>query len=224
MAAQREWYEKDYYQVLGVAEDATPKDITKAYRKLARELHPDKNPGDAAAEERFKEVSAAYDVLGDDTKRGEYDEVRRLGPMGGMRGPGGPGGGIRFNVGDMGGAGGFGDILGNMFGRRGGAPGGGGGAGPRRGSDITAVLTVDFADAARGVETTLFLTTDAQCSTCNGTGAKPGTSPRVCGNCGGRGVVDDNQGFFSFSTPCPVCGGQGNVIDEPCPTCHGRGI
>ena len=225
MAAQREWYEKDYYQVLGVADDAASKDITKAYRKLAREFHPDKNPGDAAAEERFKEVSAAYDVLGDDTKRAEYDEVRRLGPMAGMRGPGDPaGGGFRFNVGDMGGgAGGFGDILGNMFGRRSGASGGGG-AGPRRGSDISAVLTVDFADAARGVETTLYLTTDAQCSTCHGSGAKPGTSPRVCGNCGGRGVVDDNQGFFSFSTPCPVCGGQGTVIDEPCPTCHGRGL
>ena len=121
MAAQREWYEKDYYQVLGVADDATSKDITKAYRKLAREFHPDKNPGDSAAEERFKEVSAAYDVLGDDTKRAEYDEVRRLGPMAGMRGGGGPGGGFRFNVGDMGGAGGFGDILGNMFGRRGGS-------------------------------------------------------------------------------------------------------
>jgi len=224
MAAQREWYEKDYYQVLGVAEDAASKDITKAYRKLAREFHPDKNPGDSAAEDRFKEVSAAYDVLGDDTKRAEYDEVRRLGPMAGMRGAGGPGGGFGFNVGDMGGgAGGFGDILGNMFGRRSGASGGGG-AGPRRGSDLTAVLTVDFADAARGVETTLYLTSDAQCSTCHGSGAKPGTSPRVCGNCGGRGVVDDNQGFFSFSTPCPVCGGQGTVIDEPCPTCHGRGL
>ena len=225
MAAQREWYEKDYYQVLGVAEEATAKEITKAYRTLAREFHPDKNPGDSASEDRFKEVSAAYDVLGDDTKRAEYDEVRRLGPMGGMGGPDGPGGGIRFNVGDMGGAGGFGDILGNMFGRRGaGGPSSGGGAGPRRGSDISAVLTVEFADAARGVETTLYLTTDAQCATCHGTGAKPGTSPRVCGNCGGRGVVDDNQGFFSFSTPCPVCGGQGTVIDDPCPTCHGRGI
>lgn len=224
MAAQREWYEKDYYKVLGVAEEASAKEITKAYRKLARELHPDKNPGDDAAEERFKEVSAAYDVLGDETKRAEYDEVRRLGPMGGM---GGAPGGIRFNVGDMSGAGGgLGDILGNMFGRRGGPTGGAsaGGAGPRRGGDITASLTVDFADAVRGVETTLYLTTDAQCSTCRGTGAKPGTSPHVCGNCGGRGVVDDNQGFFSFSTPCPVCGGQGTVIDEPCPTCHGRGI
>ena len=223
MAAQREWYEKDYYTVLGVAEEASAKDITKAYRKLARELHPDKNPGDSAAEERFKEVAAAYDVLGDESRRAEYDEVRRLGPMGGM---GGAPGGFRFNVGDMSGAGGgLGDLLGNMFGRRG--PTGGasaGGAGPRRGGDITASLTVDFADAVRGLETTLYLTTDAQCSTCHGTGAKPGTTPHVCGHCGGRGVVDDKQGFFSFSTPCPVCGGQGTVIDEPCPTCRGSGI
>ena len=229
MAAQREWYEKDYYKVLGVSDDSTAKDVTKAYRKLARELHPDKNPGDAAAEERFKEVAAAYDVLGDDAKRAEYDEVRRMGPMSmGGRSGGGPGG-FTFNVGDM--DGGLGDIFGNLFGRRGGAAGGGAtrpsgqsGAGPRRGADVTATLTVEFADAIRGVETTLHLTTDAQCSTCNGSGAKPGTSPRVCSNCGGRGVVDDNQGMFSFSSPCRVCQGQGTVIDEPCPTCRGLGI
>ncbi len=114
MTAQREWFEKDYYQVLGVSETADAKDITRAYRKLARENHPDANPGDAAAEERFKEISAAYDVVGDAEKRKEYDEVRRLGPMGAMGGPGGPGGGFRFDVGDMGG--GLGDILGNLFG------------------------------------------------------------------------------------------------------------
>ena len=229
MAAQREWYEKDYYKVLGVGEDSAAKDITKAYRKLARELHPDKNPGDAAAEERFKDVAAAYDVLGDETKRAEYDEVRRMGPMSmGGRSGGGPGG-FTFNVGDM--EGGLGDIFGNLFGRRGNAggpgtnrPGAASGAGPRRGADVTAVLTVEFADAVRGIETTLHLTTDAQCSTCNGSGAKPGTSPRVCSNCGGRGVVDDNQGMFSFSTPCRVCQGQGTVIDEACPTCRGLGV
>ncbi len=229
MAAQREWYEKDYYQVLGVSEDAAAKDITKAYRKLARELHPDKNPGDAAAEERFKAIAAAYDVLGDEAKRAEYDEVRRMGPMAmGGRSGGGPGG-FSFNVGDM--EGGLGDIFGNLFGRRGASggsgasrPSGQSGAGPRRGADVTAVLTVEFADAVRGIETTLHLTTDAQCSTCNGSGAKPGTSPRICSNCGGRGVLDDNQGMFSFSTPCRVCQGQGTVIDEPCPTCHGVGV
>ena len=122
MAAQREWYEKDYYKVLGVGEDSTAKEITKAYRKLARELHPDKNPGDAAAEERFKEVAAAYDVLGDETKRAEYDEVRRMGPMSMGGRPGGGPGGFTFNVGDM--DGGLGDIFGNLFGRRGGTAGG----------------------------------------------------------------------------------------------------
>lgn len=224
MAAQREWFEKDYYKTLGVDEGATAKEITKAYRKLARDLHPDQNPGDPVAEDKFKDLAAAYDVLGDEAKRKEYDEVRRMGPMSGMGG-GGPGG-FTFNVGDMGGAGGLGDLFGNMFGRGGGAGRGrsSGGAGPRRGADITAHLTVDFKDAIEGLTTTLFLTTDAQCSTCHGSGAKPGTSPVVCSNCGGRGVVDDNQGMFSFSSPCRVCGGQGTRVEEPCPTCRGSGV
>jgi molecular chaperone DnaJ len=222
MAAQREWFEKDYYKILGVAETATQKDITKAYRKLARDSHPDTHPGDAAAEERFKEVSAAYDVLGDEAKRKEYDEVRRLGPVGGF-GPGAPGGGpggFNFNVD----ADGFGDILGQMFGR--GRRGGGASAaaGPRRGADLEASLTLDFEDAAKGITTTLSLTSDAACGTCNGSGAKPGTQPRVCSQCGGRGVIDDNQGFFSFSSPCRNCGGRGIVIDEACPTCRGTGV
>jgi molecular chaperone DnaJ len=229
MAAQREWYEKDYYKVLGVAADADPKTITKAYRKLARDSHPDTHPGDAKSEERFKEISSAYDVLGDEAKRKEYDEVRRLGPMGGMGGfgPGGPGaggpGGFNFNVG----ADGLGDLLGQMFGR-GGRGGRGGGAsasaGPQRGADVEATLTLDFVDAAKGLTTTLHLTSDAQCSTCHGSGAKPGTQPKVCSQCGGRGVIDDNQGLFSFSSPCRVCGGAGVVIEQPCPTCHGSRI
>ena len=223
MAAQREWFEKDYYKVLGVKEDAAPKDITKAYRKLARELHPDKNPGDAVSEERFKEVSAAYDVLGDETKRQEYDEVRRLGPMGGGGMGGGPGG-FTFNVGDMQGGGGIGDLLGQMFGRGGRGGRAASGVGPQRGADVSAELTLDFADAVRGLTTTLFLTADAQCSTCHGSGAKPGTSPKVCSNCGGRGVVDDNQGMFSFSSPCRVCQGRGVVVEHACPTCRGSGI
>ena len=226
MAAQREWFEQDYYKTLGVADTATPKEITKAYRKLARELHPDKNPGNAEAEERFKSVSAAYDVLGDETKRAEYDEVRRLGPMGGPSGAG-PGG-FTFNMNDAD-AGGLGDILGQMFGRgaRGpGRAGGGGssGAGPRRGADVEAELTLDFEDAARGMTTTLHLTSDAQCSTCHGSGARPGTAPRLCPQCGGRGVIDDNQGLFSFSSPCRRCGGAGTVIEDPCPTCRGAGV
>ena len=220
MAAQREWYEKDYYKVLGVSEDAASKDITKAYRKLARASHPDAHPGDDAAEERFKEVSAAYDVLGDEAKRKEYDEIRKLGPLGGFQG-GGPGGpsGYNFNVGSEG----LGDLLGHMFGRgrRGGGPSAS--AGPQRGADVEATLNLEFADAAPGLTTTLHLTSDAQCSTCHGSGAKPGTQPMVCSNCGGRGVIDDNQGLFSFSSPCRVCGGRGVVITDPCPTCHGTG-
>ena len=226
MDAPREWFEKDFYQVLGVEQTATAKEITKAYRKLARDLHPDKNPGDDAAEERFKEVSAAYDVVGDEAKRKEYDEVRRLGPMGGMGGRGGPGG-FTFNADDMGGDGGLGDLFGSMFGRGGPGPGTGrgrSGAGPRRGADITAQLTVGFADSVTGLTTTLYLTTDAQCATCHGSGARPGTSPTPCSACGGRGAVDDNQGMFSFSSPCRVCQGQGVRIDDPCPTCHGSGV
>ena len=165
-------------------------------------------------------MSSAYDVLGDDDKRAEYDEVRRLGPatMGGR--PGGSDG-FSFNVGDMGG--GLGDVLGGMF-ARGRGRGGSSGVQPRRGADISAQLTVDFADAVTGLETTLYLTTDAQCSTCHGSGAKPGTSPRVCGNCQGRGVTDDNQGMFSFSSPCHLCSGTGRLIDERCDTCRGGGV
>jgi molecular chaperone DnaJ len=224
MAAQREWFEKDYYKELGVAPTATAKEITRAYRKLARELHPDKNPGNAASEERFKAVSAAYDVLGDETKRAEYDEVRRLGPMAG--GPGGGAGGFTFNMDDAN-ASGLGDLLGQMFGRRGAGGRGGTGAsgvGPRRGADVQAELTVDFVDAARGMTTTLHLTSDAQCSTCHGSGARPGTTPKLCPQCGGRGVVDDNQGLFSFSSPCRRCAGAGTVIEDPCATCRGSGV
>ena len=217
MAAQREWFEKDYYKILGVADDASAKDITKAYRKLARDSHPDTHPGDDAAEERFKEVSSGYDVLGDESKRKEYDEVRRLGPGAAGFGPAGGHGGFNFNVsGD-----GLGDILGQMFGRAGGRRGGG--VGPQRGADVEALLTLSFLDAARGLTTSLHLTADAPCSTCNGTGAKPGTQPKVCSQCGGRGVVDDNQGFFAFSSPCRSCGGVGTVIDQPCNSCRGGG-
>jgi len=223
VAAQREWFEKDYYAILGVAESASPKDVTKAYRKLARELHPDRNPDDPTAEERFKAVSAAYDVLGDESKRAEYDEVRRLGPGAPAGGPGG--GGFRFNVNDVrDGTGGLGDIFGQMFGRgRNPSSGSTSGVGPRRGDDVRADLNMEFADAVFGLTTTLHLTTDAQCSTCHGSGARPGTTPKLCPVCGGRGVVDDNQGLFSFSTPCRNCAGVGTVIEDPCPTCKGSG-
>jgi molecular chaperone DnaJ len=225
MAAQREWLEKDYYRILGVSDTASQKDIKSAYRKLSREYHPDANPGDTAAEERFKEVSAAYDVVGDAEKRKEYDEVRKLGPMGGMfggaGGPGGPGaGGFRVDdIGDLG------DVLGGLFGRRRNRAGGAGaGTGPHRGQDLEAELHLAFEDAVHGLTTTIHLTSEAACSTCHGTGAKPGTTPQTCPRCGGRGVLDDNQGFFSFSSPCPQCAGRGFTIDEPCPICRGTGV
>jgi molecular chaperone DnaJ len=228
--ADQEWFEKDYYKVLGVSEDADQKAITKAYRKLARENHPDAKPGDDAAETRFKEVSAAYDVVGDPDKRKEYDEVRRLGPMGGMFGGGGGGapggfggpGGYTFTTEDFGG--GLGDILGGLFGRAGGGAGASRGTGPQRGQDLEAELHLSFTDAVEGITTTIHLTSDATCSTCHGSGARPGTSPIVCPQCAGRGVINDNQGMFSFSTPCPRCAGHGMIVEDPCPTCHGSGV
>ncbi|MDQ2649047.1 MAG: molecular chaperone DnaJ [Actinomycetota bacterium] len=217
MAAQREWFEKDYYRVLGVAESATAKEIKTAYRKLSREYHPDNNAGDAAAEERFKEISAAYDVIGDVERRKEYDEVRRLGPAGAgfPSGAGAGGGGFSFQEGDLG------DILGGLFNRGGQRQRQGG---PHRGQDLETELHLSFQDAVDGITTAVHLTSDAACGTCHGSGARPGSAPRVCGNCGGKGAVSDNQGLFSFSSPCPVCGGRGSTIDDPCPTCRGSGV
>lgn len=211
MTAQREWFEKDYYAILGVSKDAADKDITKAYRRLARQYHPDANPGNAEAEEKFKQISGAYDVVGDATKRSEYDEVRKMGPSAGF-GPGG--GGYNFDGGD---------ILGQMFGGRG-RRGGASGVGPQRGGDIEATLTLSFEDAAHGLTTSLHLTADAQCATCTGSGARPGTSPKMCSACGGRGSVANNQGPFSLSSPCRSCAGKGTIIEYPCGTCRGSGV
>ncbi len=222
MVAQREWLEKDYYQVLGVASTATDKEITRAYRKLAKQFHPDANPG---SEDRFKEISAAYDVLGDTAKRTEYDEVRRLGPagFGGFGGPGGPGGpgGATFRVEDLG-------DLGDLFGGLGATFGGGGrrarNAGPRRGADVEAELYLSFEDAVRGATTSVNVAGEARCETCNGSGAAPGSSPVTCPTCHGRGALDDNQGLFSLSRVCPQCSGRGTVIEKPCKTCRGSGV
>jgi molecular chaperone DnaJ len=213
MAAQREWFEKDYYKVLGVPETATEKEITRAYRKLAKTFHPDANPG---AEERFKEVSAAYDVLGDPARRKEYDEVRRLGPVAGAGFGGGNGGGFggSFRVDDLG------DLLGGLF-NRGRATRA---SGPRRGDDLEAELHLSFEEAIEGVTTTVNVTSDAACRACHGTGAAPGTSPVICNRCGGRGVVDDNQGLFSFSQPCSGCRGTGMRVETPCSSCRGSGV
>ena len=227
MAPQREWFEKDYYKVLGVPQSATDNEIRRAYRKLAKENHPDAHPG---KEERFKEISAAYDVLSEPAKRKEYDEIRRLGPVaaggagfpGGAGGPGGPGAST-FNIRTEN----LGDLFGDLLGRFGGAPGAGRtrtAAPPgQRGDDVEAELHLSFVDALNGVTTTVNVTTEATCSTCHGSGAAPGTSPVVCSRCGGRGVVSDNQGLFSFSRACPQCVGRGMIVESPCPTCRGSG-
>jgi molecular chaperone DnaJ len=232
MAPQREWFDKDYYEVLGVSQDASEKDISRAYRKLAKQYHPDANSGDQSAEERFKEVSAAHEVLGDAEKRKEYDQVREMvasgvGPGGfggfGGAGPGGFGGNVRFeDLGDLGDLGGF---LGNLFGGRGGRRGRGSGpAGPQRGHDIETELHLDFLDAVHGVTTAVNITSEAPCHVCNGTGAKPGTVPDICPTCGGAGSVAVDQGPFSFSQVCPTCGGRGSVVKDKCKNCKGRGI
>ena len=215
MAAQREWFEKDYYRVLGVSATATDKEITRAYRKLAKQYHPDANPG---AEDQFKEISSAYDVLGDPARRKEYDEVRRLGPMaGGFGAPGGAPGGGTFRVEDLGD---LGDLFGGLFGGRSGRRRT---RGPQRGADLETTLHLSFEDAVRGVTTSVNVPQDTRCRTCNGSGAAPGTSAHTCDRCGGRGTLDDNQGLFSLSTVCPKCNGRGTVVDTPCPTCHGTG-
>ncbi len=220
MAPQREWLEKDYYAVLGVAKDASDAEIKKAYRKLARENHPDANPDDPQAERRFKEVGEAYAVLGDAAKRKEYDEIRRLGAAGFA------GGGMPR---DMGGVD-LGDLLGQMFGNSaggggfpGGATAGRGTRRARRGPDLRADVHLTFEDALAGVRTTLRVTGDGACDTCGGSGAAPGTTPTTCSTCGGRGQVTIDQGPFSFAQPCGQCGGRGQVITSPCQTCSGSG-
>ena len=223
---QREWFEKDYYATLGVPKTASAKEITKEYRKLARKFHPDANPNNASAEERFKEIAAAYDVLGTDETRNEYDEVRRVGPSSfGRSGQSGQSGhspgSFRFEDSNMG-AGGMSDLLGQMFG--GGRRRNSSGVGPQRGAEIEAALTLDFTDAAHGLTTTLHLTSEAECSSCNGSGARAGTSPKQCPQCRGRGVVEDNQGPFAFSSPCPRCNGRTVVIEAPCIGCRGTGV
>jgi len=210
----RDFVEKDYYAALGVPKDAKPADIKKAYRKLAAEHHPDRNPG---GEERFKEVSEAYDVLSDDTKRKEYDEARALFAGGGPRGFGGAGG---FDVNDLfggGGGGGFGDVFSHLFG------GGGRRPAPRRGADVETSATLSFADAFHGATVPLRLTSTGACGTCHGSGDAPGTSPHSCPVCHGQGVVSRNQGSFSFAEPCTRCRGTGQVVETPCPTCQGSG-
>ena len=229
MAPQREWFETDYYDVLGVSPSASEKDISRAYRKLAKQYHPDANPGNKEAEEKFKAVSAAYDVLGDAAKRKEYDEVRQMvasgvGPFGASGfGPGGPEGFQTFQFDE---GAGLGDLLGGLFGRgaRGRRGRGARQAGPQRGTDLETELHLDFLEAVHGVTTSVSFTADAVCSVCHGAGAKPGTTADVCPECGGRGEILVDQGPFSFSQVCPRCGGRGAIVKEPCPNCGGRGV
>jgi molecular chaperone DnaJ len=224
----RDYVEKDYYAALGVSKDAAAAEIKKAYRKLARKYHPDANSGDAKAEERFKEVSEAYDVLSDPAKRKEYDEARSLFGGGGFRVPRGGGrpagsGGATFDFGDLfgggGAGGGLGDLLGGVFGggRRGGA------AGTRRGADVEAEVTLSFTDATEGATVPLSISGPHVCPTCAGSGAKPGTVTRVCPVCSGTGMSTRNQGGFAFAEPCRECRGRGLLVDDPCTTCGGSG-
>jgi molecular chaperone DnaJ len=229
----KDYLEKDFYKVLGVSKDADAAAIKKAYRKLARTHHPDANKGDSASEDRFKEISEAYDVLSDDKTRREYDEARALFGAGGLRfggggapgGFGGPGGGgVSFDMGDIFGSGsgtggGLGDVLGGLFGRGRGSAG----QAVRRGADVESEVTLSFSEAVDGVTVPLRLTGEGACATCHGTGAKAGTTPRVCPTCQGTGQTSRNAGGFAFAEPCRDCRGRGLVVDDPCPVCHGSG-
>ncbi|MFF3325676.1 molecular chaperone DnaJ [Streptomyces sp. NPDC002889] len=228
----KDFVEKDYYKVLGVPKDATEAEIKKAYRKLARENHPDANKGDAKAEERFKEISEANDILGDPKRRKEYDDARALFGNGGFRA--GPGGGnFNFDLGDLfggpqgagqGGAGGFGGGLGDVFGglfNRGAGPGTR--TQPRRGQDIESEVTLSFTEAVDGATVPLRMSSQAPCKTCSGTGDKNGT-PRVCPTCVGTGQVSrGGSGSFSLTDPCVDCKGRGLIAQDPCEVCKGSG-
>lgn len=205
---------RDYYEVLGVSRDAGADEVKSAYRKLALKFHPDKNPGDKSAEERFKEAAEAYEVLSDPDKRQAYDRL----------GHAGVGGGAGFqDVGDVFGA--FGDIFGNDF--LGSLFGGGSGSvrrGPPRGRSLRAEIEISFAEMAAGVSKTISLKRNETCKTCRGSGSKDGRPPVSCGTCRGQGRVAVNQGFFSISRPCPRCGGEGLSVEHPCGTCGGAGL
>ena len=226
-----DWATKDFYQVLGVGKDASASDIKKAYRTLARQNHPDSNPGDQAKHDRFKQVAEAYDVIGDPDKRKKYDELRTAYAGGGFGFPRGGAGGPGFDVSDLfgdrvrtggggGGGGGLGDMFGDLFGTRVRSTQ----PRPRRGADVETSATIGFTDALEGVTISLRLTSDSSCPACSGTGGKPGTSPHICTECEGAGfVVASTGGGFTMNETCPACGGRQLVYDEPCPTCHGTG-
>ncbi|CAN5731420.1 MAG: molecular chaperone DnaJ [Gemmatimonadetes bacterium] len=225
---------KDYYRTLSVAENASAEEIKKAYRKLAKQYHPDANPNDPSAAERFKEVSEAYAVLSDEQKRKQYDQMRKFGAFGARAGGGfssrgagtGPGpagaetrGGFSFE--DLGGIGGFGDLFGSIFdvgGRRRGRT-----QGPQRGQNVEFVVEIPFETAVRGGKLPISVPVTEECPTCGGNGARPGTTPVTCPECKGTGTVTFGQGSFAVSRPCPACYGRGTIAPDPCPTCQGQG-
>jgi molecular chaperone DnaJ len=231
---------KDYYAVLGVPASASQDEIKKQYRRLAAKFHPDKNPNDAAAADRFKEISEAYTVLGDAEKRKQYDDMRRLGAFGGFGGARRPGagtsaggagaaggpfggagsGGFRFEEFDIGGLGGLGDLFGSMFGggARGGRP-----RAPEQGQSVETTLEIDFRTAALGGKVPIELEVNEECGTCGGSGAAPGAKLETCADCHGRGTISFGQGGFAVNRPCPVCLGRGQVPSQRCPTCGGSG-
>ena len=206
MNGSQAWLEKDFYKTLGVSQTASIEEIKRAYRKLARTYHPDKNPNDRAAEDRMKEISEANDVLGDPKRRTEYDEFRKAASSGFH--PGGSGG---FRSEDLG------DIFSQFFG------GGGRRGRASRGADIESEVMLSFDDAMRGATITVNVPRTVACSNCGGSGATPGTSVTTCPQCGGSGMTGVDQGLFSFSRPCPRCGGSGRNIESPCPRCQGSG-
>ena len=228
---------KDFYAVLGVSASASQDEIKKQYRKLAARYHPDKNPNDAKAADRFKEISEAYQVLGDAERRKQYDQMRQLGAFGGFGGgarsgarpgagapgAGGAGGSFHFEDFDIGGLGGLGDIFSSMFG--GGTTGGtrARSRGPERGQDVEMQLEVPFRVAALGDKVPVELEVNEECPTCKGSGAAPGAKLQTCPECSGRGTISFGQGGFAVQRPCPMCLGRGQVPTERCPTCGGSG-
>ncbi len=205
------------YEVLGVPKTATDDEIKKAYRKLARESHPDANQGDAAAEDRFKEVQGAYDTLSDPEKRKQYDAFGANGRRGAGAGPGAGAGGYTYENVDLS------DLLGQfggLFGRGGGRRGR---PEPLRGADLESRVLLSFEDALAGAQVRVPVEVDAACHTCHGTGAEPGTSPVTCPRCEGTGTVSDSHGLFALSQPCPQCRGNGVIVEKPCRTCRGSG-
>ena len=234
---------KDYYKILGVTEGATADEIKKAYRKLAKQYHPDANPGDRTAADKFKEINEANEILSDNKKRKQYDDMKRFAGAGyrGFRGSGGPGGpqgfnindifsqfgggggpgGATFTTGDLGGFGGLGDIFSNLFDR--------GGRfrqqryGPQKGQDLLAEVEVPFETATKGGSTVISVTKSENCERCGGSGAEPGSQVTKCPRCGGRGMIAQSQGGFAVSRPCPQCYGRGEVVSQPCANCAGTG-